>query len=238
MVCTIRVRYEIRVWYTTSQSESTHAFLEAAFSTTLANTDRKKSVSCVGVPDCDSIQCPKLVPVIQAIVPSDATKVDGYLLCLQQLWLDTTAPRTAIIETAEEGKLTPELAVSAVQTALVLMGNAHQHIAQERRKRLLMNLNLALKSMANDKKSFKNAAPMLFGDEFATLATERVDQLKAISKFLKPEQKKSNCFFRYHPQNSSRGGHGGGNKSGRGRLNPYSKNSNYRSRQSNQGQKQ
>ena len=43
-------------------------------------------------------------------------------------------------------------------------------------------------------KSFKNAAPILFGDEFAKLATERVYQLKAISKFSKLEQK-SNCFF-------------------------------------------
>ena len=117
------------------------------------------------MPDCDSIRCPKLDPVIQAIIPNEATKADGYLSRLQQFWLDATAPLTAIIETAEEGKLTPELAVSAAQTALVLMGNAHQHMAQERRKRLLMNLNPALKSMANDEKSFKNAAPMLFGDE-------------------------------------------------------------------------
>ena len=61
-----------------------------------------------------------------------------------------------------------------------------------------MNLNPALKGMANDEKSFKNAALMLFGDELAKLATERVDQLKIISKFSKPEQKKSNRFFRYH----------------------------------------
>ena len=221
-----------------SLSESTHAFLEAAFSTTLTNADRKKRVDRVGVRDCNSIRCPKLDPVIQTIAPNEATKADGYLSHLQQFWLDATAPLTAIIETAEEGKLTPELAVSAAQTALVLMGNAHQHMAQERRKRLLMNLNPALKSMANDKKSFKNAAPMLFGDEFAKLATERVDQLKAISKFSKPEQKKSNRFFGYHPQNSSRGGRGGGNKSGRGRFHPYSKNSNFRPNQSNLGQKQ
>ena len=220
-----------------SLSESTHTFLEVAFSTTLANADRKKRVSLVGVPNCDGIQCPKLDPVIQTIVPSDATKADSYLSRLQQFWLDMTAPLMAITETVEEGKLTAEMAVSATQMALVLMGNAHQHMAQERRKRLLMNLNPALKSMANDEKSFKNAAPILFGDEFVKLATERVDQLKAISKFLKPEQK-SNCFFGYHPQNSSRGGRGGGNKSGRGRFHPYSKNSNYRPSQSNQGQKQ
>ena len=119
-----------------SLSESAHAFLEAAFSTTLTNADRKKRVDRVGVPDCDGIRCPKLDPVIQAIVPNEATKADGYLSRLQQFWLDATAPLTAIIETAEEGKLTPELAVSAAQTAFVLMGNAHQHMAQERRKRL------------------------------------------------------------------------------------------------------
>ena len=75
-----------------SLSESTHAFLEAAFSTTLANADRGKRVDRVGVPDCDSIRCPKLDPVIQAIVPNDATKADGYLSHLQQFWLDVTAP--------------------------------------------------------------------------------------------------------------------------------------------------
>ena len=183
-----------------SLSDSTHAFLEVAFSTTLTNADRKKRVDHVGVPECDSIRYPKLDPVIQAIVPNEATKADGYLSCLQQFWLDATAPLTAIIETAEEGKLTPELVVSAAQTALVLMGDAHQHMAQERRKQLLMNLNPALKSMANDEKSFKNAAPMLFGNEFAKLATERVDQLKAISKFSKPEQKKSNRFSNTTPK--------------------------------------
>lgn len=85
---------------------------------------------------------------------------------------------TAIIEIAEVGQLTPELAVSTAQTALVLMGNVHQRMAQERCKYLLMNLNYALKGIAKDKKSFKNAAPILFGDEFGKLATERVDQFK------------------------------------------------------------
>ena len=45
-------------------SGSLVSLLEAAFSTTLANADRKKRVDCVGVPDCDSIRCPKLDPVI------------------------------------------------------------------------------------------------------------------------------------------------------------------------------
>ena len=66
--------------------------------------------------------------VIQAI---DATKADGYLSRLNQFWLDVMALLTAIIE---EGKLITELAMSATQTILVLMGNAHQHMAQERCK--------------------------------------------------------------------------------------------------------
>ena len=180
--------------------ESTQAFLEAAISTMLANTDRKKWVERIGVPDCDSIRCPKLDPVIKAIVPNEVTKADGYLSHLQQFWLDATAPLTTIIETAEEGKLTPDVAVSAVQTALFLMGNAHQHMAQEGHKRILMNLNPAIKSMASDEKVFRKAAPMLFGDEFAKLAAERVDQLKAISKFSKPAEQKRNHFLDPTPE--------------------------------------
>ena len=70
-------------------TESTQAFLEAAFSSMLANADHKKQIEYIGVPDCDSIQCPKLDhPVIQAIVPNDVIKVDGYLSCLHQyVWM-------------------------------------------------------------------------------------------------------------------------------------------------------
>ena len=95
-------------------TESTKAFLEAAFSTTLANAYRKKRVECIGVQDCYSIRCPKLHPV---------------------------------------------------------------------RKRIL---NPALKSMPSDAKVFRKAVPILFGDKFAKLATDRSDQLKAISWFSKP----------------------------------------------------
>ena len=107
----------------------------------------------------------------------------------------------ALLETAEGGELKSEDTVTAVQSALYFLGNAHQHMNQERHKKVLMNLNSALKSMANDEKIFKAAAPMLFGNEFAAKATDRVEQLKAITKVTtKPEQKKSaSRFFGYHP---------------------------------------
>ena len=78
-------------------------------------------------------------------------------------------------------------------------------MAQERHKKLLLKLNPSLKFMADDKKNFQSAAPMLFGVEFAKQATTMVDQLKAMRKCNK-EDKKS--FSYYHPQNyqAGRGG--------------------------------
>ena len=68
-------------------TESMQAFLEAALSTTFANADRKKWVKCIGVPDCDSIWCSKLDPVIQAIMPNDTIKADGtYLTSTNSGW--------------------------------------------------------------------------------------------------------------------------------------------------------
>ena len=42
-----------------------------------------------------------------------------------------------------------------------------------------MNVNPALKSIGN---AFQQAAPMLFGEEFAKKATDRVEAVKAIKK--------------------------------------------------------
>ena len=111
---------------------------------------------------------------------------------LQQFWLDAVAPLAAILEGAEVGELTPEHAYSAAQVALVFMGSANNHMAQERRKRILMNVNPTLKSMADEENAFQQAAPMLFGEEFAKKATDRVEAIKAIKKisYQKPGEKR------------------------------------------------
>ena len=202
-------------------TETTKSFLEAAFSGTMSNEDRRKRVEKVGVPDCDQVRCPKLDGVLKAVLPRDAIKADGYLSRLQQFWLDAVAPLAALLENAEAGELTPEKAVSAAQTALYLMGNAHQQTAQERRKKLILKLNPSLKFMAEDAKSFSSAAPMLFGEEFAKQATATVEQVKAMKKLNIPSEKKGH-FSGYHPR-SYQSGRGGGAKSGRTRYQPYYK---------------
>ena len=169
-------------------SETTKTFLEAAFTAIMSNEDCKKRVGRIGVPDCDQICCPKLDGVLKAVLPKDAIKADGYLSRLQQFWLDAVAPLAAVLESAEAGELMPEKAVAATQTALYLMGNAHQQMAQERRKKLILKLNPSLKFMAEDGKSFASAVPMLFGEEFAKQATTTVEQVKAMKKLNVPEK--------------------------------------------------
>ena len=64
-------------------SEQTRSFLEAAFSATLSNADRKKGIANIGIPDCDKIRCHKLDLMLTTILPKDAIKADGYLSRLQ-----------------------------------------------------------------------------------------------------------------------------------------------------------
>ena len=44
--------------------EQTRTFLEAAFSATLSNADRKKLIANIGIPDCNKICCQKLDPML------------------------------------------------------------------------------------------------------------------------------------------------------------------------------
>jgi len=55
---------------------------------------------------------------------------------------------------------------------------------------------------------------MLFEEEFAKSATNTVDQVKAMKKISKPEERKGS-FSGYHPRNYQTG-RGGGYRSGRG----------------------
>ena len=160
-------------------------------------------------------------------------------------WLDNVAATKQLANLclgyskgSDAGKLTPEQAYAAAQSALCLLGNANNHMVQERRKRVLMNVNHALKSMAEEENTFQQAAPMLFGKEFAKKATDRVEAVKAIKKitYSKPWENVKVIFFGYHPRNQQ-DSHGGGFSSGRGRFQPYQPKTTAHSGPSNHGQK-
>ena len=94
-------------------SEETSTFLEVAFSTTLSNTDCRKRIAHIGIPDCNKIRCPKLDLMLSTVLLKDVIKADGYLSRLQQFWVDAVAPLTAILEGLEAGKLISEQAYAA-----------------------------------------------------------------------------------------------------------------------------
>ena len=135
-------------------SEKTSAFLEAAFSMTLSNADRRKRIAHIRIPDVHKIHCPKLDLMLTTVLLKDAIKADGYLSHLQQFWLDAVVPLSAILEGSDAGKLMPKQAYVATQSALCLLGNANIHMAQERRKRILINVSPALKFMVEEENAF------------------------------------------------------------------------------------
>ena len=104
------------------------------------------------------------------------------------------------MERAEELNL-PAEAIAAIQTSLQLMGNANQHNSIARRNALLMQLNPQLKQLVEDV-DFKEAPPFLFGENFGTLAKERIEAAAVLTKTLSRQG-----FQKSHPQgNRSHGG--------------------------------
>ena len=111
-------------------------------------------------------------------------------------------------------------------------------MAHERRKRILMNVNPALKSMADKENAFQQAAPILFGEDFAKKTTDRVEAIKAIKKisYQRPGEKHPGRFR--VPSRNQADGCGGGYKSGCRRFQPYQKTGAARTGSSNPGPSQ
>ena len=91
---------------------------------------------------------------------------NGFLSQPHQFWLEVEVPLIAIIKT-KKCRRTEEGAVMAVELPLVLTGNAHPKMAQQNRRKALLHLNPALKSLAKEENTLIKAAPLMFGVEFA-----------------------------------------------------------------------
>ena len=185
-------------------SEAANAYLESAFKTKLDNSSRKSKATKFGTPDSRWIRCPKIDAVVIANVAKEAERNDRAASRLQQFWLDAVAPLVMLLERDEELQL-PVEAIQMVQTSILLMGNASFHHSTERRRALLQHLNPQLKQLVEES-DFKNAAPMLFGDDFGAIAKQRLEAAAALKKTLAPSKWKQG-FRQSHPhQNWGRGG--------------------------------
>ena len=156
-----------------------------------------------GVPESRWLKCPKLDPVISTTVSTSARRTDRSASRLQQFWLDATNPLVNVLERAEELNL-PAEAIAAIQTSLQLMGNANQHNSIARRNALLMQLKQLVEDV-----DFKEAPPFLFGENFGTLAKERLEAAAALTKTLGVDKSRQG-FHKSHPQGNR--GCGGGSQ--------------------------
>jgi len=189
-------------------SEEGDAFIETAFKSGLDSAARGKKKAKLGLPDSKWLKSPQLDPFIASTIPKDITRADTAAEKIQRYWLDATAPLTAIIEKTDAGEIDQADAIQGIRAALVLMGNASQHHAIQRRKAILQHLNPQLKSLVKDE-DFATAAPFLFGPSFREIAKER---LEAAALIQKTQSKTQQNFQRRHPQKQSYWGRRGGSK--------------------------
>ena len=101
---------------------------------------------------------------------SAATKAtDKQLVKVQTLYLDTMVPLTSVVEAHTTGDMQEALQElrQAIKVTLQLLGNANAHMSHLRRERVIGDMNKSLLSIVGDDSTFKEAAPLLFGMEFA-----------------------------------------------------------------------
>ena len=72
-----------------------------------------------------------------SILLKETIKEDKRTFRTQQFWLEAAVPLVSLLETAHEDKLDPKTAVTMVQSALLLMGDASQHQSANRREVIL-----------------------------------------------------------------------------------------------------
>ena len=122
------------------------------------------------------------------------------------MWLEATAPLTAVVERLDSKDISPAEVIQGVRTALVLMGNASQYHALQRRKTILQHLNPQLKLLVQDA-DFADAPPSLFGAKFGEIAKER---LEAAAPMQKSQPKATQGFQKRHTQKYNSWGCRGG----------------------------
>ena len=157
------------------------------------------------------IRCAKIDPAVTVNVPPAARTADRAAGRLQQFWLDAVNPLVLILERAEELEV-PKEVIGGIQTALQLLGNANYHHYTACRQALLLQLNPKLKQLVSDA-DFKDSALYLFGENFGTLAKERLEAAEALKKETSSDKGHHQSFQRSHPQKNS-GRRGGSQFSG------------------------
>ena len=208
-------------------TKETESFLKEHFSKRADNPTRRQWREKHGAPRLNATACPKVDKILKQNLSSQTKARDRQLSKSQALVLDAVGPLAFVLESAARGSLTQESAIEAAQTALKLLGNASCHLATERRRNALADLNPNLKEMAEEDSLYAEATPNLFGDGFSKKAKERDDELKVLRSAKVPQKKstfntqwkgRDNQFFQGR-RPFTQANRGGGTFRGHGRTN-------------------
>ena len=168
--------------------EATEAILQQAF-TPLKNADRLMLRRQFLVPDLPITMAPKLDKVMGAECQSGVKSTDTALARLQVLALDAVGPLTSLLEKmassgeSSDDAMDLQIVEDAVQSALVLLGNATTQFSLYRRTKVLEDFNKDLISFAEEKEpELRTAAPQLFGSAFTKQAAEHLEQVETLRK--------------------------------------------------------
>ena len=162
-------------------SEEGEAFLEATFDSHLDYKNRKKQIAKYGEPDSKWTICPTLSPVVAATLPSAAIKDDKVAFRTQQMYMEAVTPLAALLESTGDETFTIKEAISMVQSAIRLLGDATQHHSSLRRKAIMQHLNPQLQTLMKDV-DFKGSQPLLFVEDFGEKAKTRIEAAAALRK--------------------------------------------------------
>ena len=114
---------------------------------------------------------------------TQAKTLDKGLAKVQTFVLDALAPLTALLETGYE-ELSPTQLQGAASSAVQLIGNANAHISRLCQEKIIAGVNKSLIPLVKDDSPYVDAAPDLFGPDFAKRSKEFLDQVKMIRSSL------------------------------------------------------
>ena len=186
-------------------SERTKKFLQEKCTRRVPNSERREIREKFPFPKVPATRPAQLDPMMRSEASTAAKAADKQLAKVQTLLLDSLAPLTSVIESHHKGDtLDLKEVVQAVRSGITLIGNANAHLLHLRRERIVNEMNKALLPIVGDDDNFKEAAPLLFGTEFAKKSKEMVEQVKAMRSALKKPERKP-PFFRNGPPNNKGG---------------------------------
>ena len=117
---------------------------------------------------------------------SKSTKAnDKTLARLQALTLNAVGPLTDLLEklNSDAVEIDADEVSYAVESAIMLIGNASSQISILRREKILEEYNKDLLSFAQDREGeFIKSAPMLFGAQFPKDAADHLEQVAALRR--------------------------------------------------------